>query len=465
MADAIMHHPSKCISPWSNALTGWLRIRSRLIFCLKEIKSDVKIDDGVPRSQFLMFTSILNFPSKLPLVDPVYIVCILISIILITPWIAVRLRIPPLVVLIGLGMLTGANGLGIVARDDQLKLLEKFGLLYIMLIAGLQMDLSNIRRLGVRSLLFGLLTFGIPFSLGVAYGQFMQYGILTALLVGILYSPHTLVSYPIVTQKGIAQAESVGVAVGGTVVTSILTLTSLSILQSVHSGSVGIELAIRLVVLLPLLVWFCFWGIPKVGQSILQKDSSNTLTQFIFVLACLFGVASATLLLNIDSIVGAFIAGLALNRLVPFASPLMKQIEFVGNSFFIPCFLISVGVLANPRIFLTHPENLGLTLAIVMGAVGAKVLAAGLAGWKFQYSFSEIMLMSSLTLSRAALVLVIALFGKEAGLLSEGIFNAIIAYIVCTCLIGPLLTNRFAQEVSQKLVFDQSAELQGAYRQ
>lgn len=411
-----------------------------------------------------MFASILNLPKNLPLEEPVYIISLLSSIILITPWIAARLRVPPLIVLIGLGMLIGTNGLEIVARDDQLKLLEKFGLLYIMLIAGLQMDLSNIRRLGLRALLFGLLTFGIPFSLGVASGKFMQYGVLTALLVGILYSPHTLVSYPIVTQQRIAQAESVGVAVGGTVVTSILTLTSLSILQSVHGGSVGIELAIRLVILLPLLVLFCFWGIPKAGQRIFQQNASNTLTQFIFVLACLFGVASATVFLNVDSIVGAFIAGLSLNRLVPFTSPLMKQIEFVGNSLFIPCFLISVGVLANPRIFFTHPENLGLTLAIVITAVGAKVAAAGLAGWKFQYSFAEVMLMSSLTLSRAALVLVIALFGKEAGLLNEGIFNAIIAYIVCTCLIGPLFANRFAQEVKQNAKLDQFAELKEAHR-
>lgn len=392
--------------------------------------------------------------------DPVFIICILISIILITPWIAARLRIPPLIVLIGLGILIGTNGLGMIARDDQLKLLEKFGLLYIMLIAGLQMDLSNIRRLGVRSLFFGLLTFGIPFTLGFSAGQFMNYGILTALLVGILYSPHTLVSYPIVTEKGIAQVESVGVAVGGTVVTSILTLTSLSLVQSIHSGSVGIELAIRLVILLPLLVLFCFWGIPKVGQRILQHHSSNILAQFIFVLACLFMVASATLLLNVDSIVGAFIAGLALNRMVPFTSPLMKQIEFIGNSFFIPCFLISVGVLANPRIFFTHPENLGMTLAIVVSAVGAKFFAAGVAGKIFRYSVSEIMLMSSLTLSRAALVLVIALFGKEAELLNEGIFNAIIAYIVCTCLIGPLMTNRFAQQVSQRIKLVPSTTLQ-----
>ena len=410
----------------------------------------------------------------LPLTDPVYIFCVVLLIIAIAPNLSQLLKLPHLVVLIILGTILGNNVLAIISRDAQLILLEKIGLLYIMLLAGLQMDLKNFKRLGMRSLFFGFLTFGIPLAVGILSGYWLTGAILSSLLLGILYSPHTLVSYPIMARLGIVQQEAVGVAVGGTIVTSILTLTGLSIVQAFAGGTVGILLWIKLLIFLPILAFLCFWGISKIGQNILQNDISPPLSvngeeaggrdslkpvkpqsdflnkQFIFVLTCLFITASATLLLGIDSIVGAFIAGLALNSLIPLNSFLMKQIEFVGNSLFIPAFMISVGVLSNPRVLFTHPENLGIALLIIIGAVGAKFLAALIAGQLYKYSFAEIMVMFSLTMSRAALVLVVALFGKNAGILNEGIFNGIIVYIIVTCLASPLIADVFGKRVAQK---------------
>jgi Kef-type K+ transport system membrane component KefB len=393
----------------------------------------------------------VNPPSGLPLTEPIYIICVLLLIIGIAPLIAGRLRIPPLVVLIILGTVFGSNVLGVLARDDRLILLEKMGLLYIMVLAGIQMDLSNFRRLGVRSLIFGLLTFGIPLTIGIVSGQFLSYGFLTALLLGILYSPHTLVSYPIMARLGIAQKEAIGVAVGGTIVTSILTLTGLSIVQAIAGGSIGVLLWIKLLVLLPVFVFVYLWGIPKLGRFILDQTAESYTAEYIFVLTCVFVAASVTLLLGIDSIVGAFIAGLALNSIIPLNSALMHRIEFVGNSLFIPIFLISVGVLCNPQVLFTHRENLGIALVVITGAVSAKFLAAWFAGQAFKYSFAEVMVMFSLTMSRAALVLVIALFGKNSGLLNDGIFNAIILYIVVTCLMGPLIADAFGQRVAGKI--------------
>jgi Kef-type K+ transport system membrane component KefB len=422
-------------------------------------------------------------PGVLPLSDPVYIFCVILLIIAIAPPLANRLKIPPLVMLIILGTILGKNVLGVLDRDvvgtsnivstlvdagqlpaagksallktlnqqSLLQGLEKIGLLYIMLLAGLQMNLQNLQRLGVRSLVFGLLTFGVPFSVGVISGQWLTAGGLAAVLLGILYSPHTLVSYPIMARYGIVQREAVGVAVGGSVITSILTLVGLSIVQAVKSGNVGATLWINLLLLFPLLIFLCFWGLPKIASLILDpKDENNLSGQFIFVISCLFVIASGTLLLNIDSIVGAFIAGLALNRLIPFTSPLMKQIEFVGNSLFIPAFMIAVGVLSNPSIFFTRPENLGIALAVIAGAVGAKFLAAAIAGKAFNYSFPEVMVMFSLTMSRAALVLVIALYGKNVELINDGIFNAIIVYIIVTCLASPLIADFFGKQVAAK---------------
>lgn len=397
--------------------------------------------------------------SGLPLTDPVYIFCVLLIVILIAPWIAERLRLPPLVVLIILGTLLGSHVLGVLDRDvfenpaqnKQLLLqgLEKVGLLYIMLLAGIQMDLSNLKRLGVRSLVFGLLTFGIPLTVGIISGQWLTTGLLSSVLLGILYSPHTLVSYPIVTRLRIVQQEAIAVAIGGTIVTSILTLTGLSIVQAIAGGTVGILLWIKLLILLPLLVLLCLWGIPQLGRRfIFNNPAASLTTQFVFVLSCLFVTAAAALLVGVDSIVGAFIAGLALNPLIKRTDTLMERVEFVGSSLFIPAFLISVGVLCNPRVLFTHPENLGVAGAVVAGAVGGKFLAAWIAGLAFRYSLAEVMVMLGLTMSRAALVLVIALFGKQAGLLNEGLFNAIILYILITCLIGPLVTDAFGKQLA-----------------
>lgn len=419
----------------------------------------------------------------LPLNDPVYIFCIILLIIAIAPPLANRLKIPPLVVLIVLGTVLGKNVLGVLDRDvagtsnlvstlvdkgailaseksallkvlnqqSLLQGLERIGLLYIMLLAGLQMNLQNLQRLGVLSLVFGLLTFGVPFITGIISGQWLTAGGLAAVLLGILYSPHTLMSYPIASRYGIVQKEPVGVAVGGTVLTSILTLVGLSIVQAVKSGNVGIQLWINLLILFPLLVLLCFWGLPKISSSILDSKEDNHLGgQFIYVLSCLFIIAAGTLLLNIDSIVGAFIAGLALNRSIPLTSPLMKQIEFVGNNLFIPAFMIAVGVLCNPKIFFTNPENLGIAALVIAGAVGAKFLAAAIAGKAFSYSFAEVMVMFGLTMSRAALVLVIALYGKNVGLINDGIFNAIIVYIIVTCLASPLIADAFGKQMASK---------------
>lgn len=396
----------------------------------------------------------------LPLQDPIYAFSVLLAILLVAPLIAKPLKLPALVVLILLGCLVGSHGLGILARDAQLIFLEKVGLLYIMLLAGLQMDLGNLKRLGLRSLIFGLLTFSIPLLAGMGLGLMMfatgmiaisGSTVLASALLGILFSPHTLLAYPSMTRLGLAQRESIGVAVGGTVLTSMLTLVGFALIQATAQGQVGLVLWLKLLVGLPLLMAICFGGIPILAQYCLNPDGEVTLSlQFIFVVATLFGVASATQGLGVDSIVGAFIAGLALNRSIPLDSDLMNRIDFVGNSLFIPAFMVSVGVLANPKVFVSAPGSLGIAGVIVSGAVFAKFVSAWLAGRFFHYTWTEVLTIFSLTIPRAALVLVIALFGKEASLVDDNIFNAVIAYIVITCLVGPILSEGVGAQLAME---------------
>jgi Kef-type K+ transport system membrane component KefB len=386
---------------------------------------------------------------SMPMTDPVLVMALLSVLLLLAPLMSRQFRLPALVVLILLGMIVGENVVGLLARDAPLKLLERVGLLYIMLLAGIQMDLSNLKRLGIRALVFGLATFGIPLGIGMICGWQLGLSLAAIAIFGVIYSPHTLVGYPIVSRLGMAQQEFVGVAVGGTVITSFLTLTAFSIIQATTKGAIGIDLWIKLGIGLPILIVASFWGIPKLGKSLLaSKEPGQLIFQYTFIFATLFVVSGLTALLQVDSIVGAFIAGLALNSVVTLDSPLMKQIEFVGNSLFIPFFMISVGVLCNPTIFFTAPENIGIAILIIATAVFAKWLAAEIPGRIFGYTAAQRLSIASLTMTRAALVLVIMVFAKEAQLINEGIFNAAIAYILVTCLFGPLITEWTANQIA-----------------
>ena len=393
----------------------------------------------------------------IPFTDPVFIFCIILLSIALAPLVAAKTKLPPLVILIIIGAFLSPSVFGILERNDAVKLLEKIGLLCIMLLAGIQMNLTDLKQVGSRAIVFGCLTFGVPFVSGVSLGYFLlHYSLLTSLLLGILFSPHTLISYPILMRLGISAKQSISVAIGGTVVTSILTLSGLAIVQSLVKGEINNLLWIKLGIGLPLLAIVSFWFVNQFASAILSPDSSSPGEQFIFILSTLFVVSSITLLLGIDSIVGAFIAGLALNGVVNKNKASLTQVEFIGSNLFIPCFLLSVGLLCNPKILIQHPENLGLAALVIIGAVGAKFVAAWIAGVSFQYPFPDVMTMTGLTMSRAALVLVIALYGKEALLpgstnpvLDEGLFNAIVVYILITCLVGPLITDRFGQVLSE----------------
>ncbi|MCM1981533.1 cation:proton antiporter [Lyngbya confervoides] len=378
----------------------------------------------------------------LPLKDPILIVALLLVLIGMVPFLARQLRLPSIVLLILVGMGAGTHGLGLIARDAQLILLEKIGLLYIMLLAGVQIDLGNLRRLGLRSLIFGVLTFLVPFGLGIVLGYFgFGLSMTGACVVGLLLSPHVLLAYPTVIRQGLTQEEFIGVTVGATVVTSFLTLLVFSMIQAAALGTLGPGFTLKIVLGLPVLIGLSFWIIPRWGDQLLKDPQGDLRSQFIFVLATLFVVAGMTTLLGIDAIVGAFIAGLALNPAIPLHSPLMQRVEFVGNSLFIPSFLISVGVLCNPRVLGSSVEVVGITLALTLVSFLGKAIATGIVRHLFGYSVLQGMAMLSLTIARAALVLVIALFARNYELISEVIFNVTVAYILLTCLVGSALTE------------------------
>ncbi|WP_017328423.1 cation:proton antiporter [Synechococcus sp. PCC 7336] len=384
------------------------------------------------------------------MMQPVLLLAIVLLLAAIAPHLSRLLRIPSLVLSIGAGALLGTHGLGLLERDPQLILLERVGLLFVMLLAGLQMNLSNLGQLGRRSLAFGGLTFALPFVAGVATGYWADLGLYGSVLLGLMYSPHMLVAYPIAVQLGISGLESVNVAIGGTVVTTAVTLGGYAVVSAAVAGSVGIWLWVRLLVLLPLLAIGAWIGLARLGDRLLTRKAQSSAERISFVLACLFGVSALTEWLGVDAVVGAFIVGLSLNRVVCQDRDLMQQLDGLGNGLFIPAFLVSVGVLCNLRIVATDPGSLGLAAAIVVGAVLSKWVAAWVAAQQFGYGGAEAMVAFGLTMSRAALILVIGLFAREAGLLDGTVFNALILYVTVTCLVGPIVTDAWGARVAKR---------------
>ena len=162
----------------------------------------------------------------------------------------------------------------------------------------------------------------------------LKYSLITSILLASMYASHTLVAYPIVIRYGISRQRSVSIAVGGTAVTDTLTLLVLAVISGVFKGEAGglfwLWLVVRFVVLAMLIMYF----LPRVGRWFFRRYDDNVM-QYIFVLAMVFLGAGLMELIGMEGILGAFLVGLVLNRLIPHVSPLMSHLEFVGNALFI----------------------------------------------------------------------------------------------------------------------------------
>ena len=322
----------------------------------------------------------------LPLEDPILKFMLILVIILTAPLLLNKLKIPYLLGLIIAGAVIGPHGLNLVLRDSSIILSGTAGLLYIMFLSGLDMDMSDFKKNSWRSLVFGLYTFCVPLALGILAGHYvLGFPIYSSILLAGLFASQTLIAYPIVSKLGIARDKAVTIAVGGTVITDTLALLLLTVIVGMATGNVdemfwwrlggSVLLCIAIIVFLfPLLAHWFF------------KQCSDNVSQYIFVLVMVFLGAYLAQLAGLEPIIGAFLSGLALNRLIPRTSPLMNRIEFVGNAIFIPFFLIGVGMLIDYRAFFRDWESLEVAAVMIVLITAAKFIAAWLTQKTFRLS-------------------------------------------------------------------------------
>ena len=397
---------------------------------------------------------------SLPLVNPVLKFLVILLIILFAPILLDKVKIPHLLGLIIAGAIIGPNGFNLITRDSSIILSGTAGLLYIMFLAGLEIDMTDFKKNSKKSLLFGFFTFSIPMILGIGTGLYiLKLTVPTAVLLASLFASHTLISYPILSKYGVTKNRAVNITVGGTMITDTLALLVLAVIVGMTTGEVDanfwLQLSISIVVFgLIVIVFF-----PLLGRWFFKHYEDNT-SQYIFVLVLVFLGSAMAEFAGIEAIIGAFLAGLSLNRLIPRTSPLMNRIDFVGNAIFIPFFLIGVGMLVDYRAFFSDWETIKVAVVMSIVATVAKFSAAWLTQKSFGYSHDERRLIFGLSNAQAAATLAAVLVGynvilgettdgEPIRLLSESILNGSIIMILVTCTIASFETQRGARRIAR----------------
>jgi Kef-type K+ transport system membrane component KefB/mannitol/fructose-specific phosphotransferase system IIA component (Ntr-type)/nucleotide-binding universal stress UspA family protein len=386
---------------------------------------------------------------SLPITDPVLIVALAMALFLAAPLLMERLRMPGIIGLIVAGAVVGPHGVGLLDRDPTIVLLGTVGLLYLVFLAGLELDLHRFAEYRRGSVIFGAISFGVPMGLAALIMPWLGFSLSAAVLIGSIIGSHTLLAYPIVSRLGLVKNRAVTTVVGGTLVTDTLALGVLAVVAGSLEGEISAVFFLRLFGVLAIYVTLVVVGVPRLGRWFFRNTPGQAPAEFIFLMVVLFGSAFLASLAGAQPIIGAFLAGLTLNRLIPNQGPLMNRVRFVGNALFIPFFLISVGMLVDARVLVGDPGvwiiAATLTVMVHAGKLGASWFSQRL----FHYSREEGLLMFGLSVPQAAATLAVTFVGLEIGLFDEIVVNAVIVMILVTGLVGPSLVERYGRRIAR----------------
>ena len=411
----------------------------------------------------MVLASTIDF--TLPLADPVLKFLLILLIILAAPLLLNKLRIPHLLGLIIAGAIIGPHGFNLVLRDSSIILSGTAGLLYIMFLAGLEIDMADFKRNSTISLAFGMYTFLIPMILGTVVGIWvLRFNILTSVLLASMFASHTLIAYPIISKLGISKNKAVSITVGGTMITDTLALLVLTIIVGMATGQVNDMFWIRLGVSILIFALIVLFGFPFIGRWFFKHVHDN-ISQYIFVLVMVFLGSFLAQVAGMEAIIGAFLSGLALNRLIPQSSPLMNRVEFVGNAIFIPFFLLGVGMLIDYRTFFTSFETIKVGLIMIIVATAAKYIAAWMTQKTFHLSTDQRSVIFGLSNAQAAATLAAVMVGynvitgtdangEPIRLLNESVLNGTILMILVTCTIASFAAQKGAHNIAAQDISD-----------
>lgn len=395
-----------------------------------------------------------DLSSYFPITDPTWIFFLVLSIILFAPILLGKLRIPHIIGMIIAGVFIGPHGFHILDRDSSFEIFGKVGLYYIMFLASLEMDMQDMKRIRGKALMLGLAAFVFPIAFGIISNVFLlEYSLITSILLASMYASHTLIAYPIVIRYGISKQRSVSIAVGGTIVTDTLTLLVLAVISGMFKedthGMFWLFLLLKVIVLSIIIIYL----FPRLGRWFFRRYNDGVI-QFVFVLAMVFLGAGLMEIVGMEGILGAFLAGIVLNRLIPQASPLMHHLEFVGNALFIPYFLIGVGMIIDVQILFGHAEALKVAAVMITMALGGKWVASWITQKIYKMSNLERDMMFGLSNAQAAATLAAVLVGYNIilpsgeRLLNDDVLNGTVVLILVTCIVSSIITENAARKMA-----------------
>jgi Kef-type K+ transport system membrane component KefB len=407
----------------------------------------------------MILLSDLDF--TLPLSNPVIIFSLVLFIILFAPILFDKIKVPHIIGLIIAGIIIGPYGFNLLLRDSSIVLFGTVGLLYIMFTAGLEIDLEEFRKSRFASFVFGLFTFLVPMVLGTTSIYLLfNFSIEASLLIASMFASHTLLAYPIASKFGLSRTRAVTLTIGGTIITDILALLVLAAVAGTTRGEIEPSFWIRLVVASILCGAIIFFIFPLIARWFFKKFD-DSISQYIFVLAMVFLGAFLAEVAGLEAIIGAFLSGLALNPFIPHSSVLMNRIEFVGNAFFIPFFLISVGMLVDFSVLFRGWSALELAAVMIVLAVFTKFVAAWLTQKTFKLAALERQMIFGLSNARVGATLAVVLVGyniildetatgEPIRLLTEDVLNGTILMILVTCTISSFVVEKASRKLALK---------------
>jgi len=393
-------------------------------------------------------SSILTFP----LTQPVAIFLLVLLIILASPLLFKPLRIPAVVGLILSGMLVGPYGFNLLVRDASFQIFGEVGILFLMFQAAVEIDMFHLRKNSRKGVAFGLLTFLIPMVAGVVTSRWIfASSWTTSVLIGAMYSAHTLISYPVVSRFGLQNTRAAIIAVCGTIVAVLLALVSLAEAVDIYVEG-GFSLRRLTMLFLMSVIFAVMVGLiyPKLTRWFFRKFADEV-SQFIFILALVFLSSMIAKVIGLEAILGAFYAGLVLNRFVPERSPLMSRIKFTGNAIFVPYFLIGVGMLINVHLLFSEWQVAFTAAVMAIVALGSKWLSA-IAGQKLlRLTGIDRGIIFGLTSGKAAATIAAAMIGYQYGMLSEPVMNGAVIMILACCIVSAVTTERRARQLRMQI--------------
>jgi len=379
------------------------------------------------------------------------------SLISLVPQVCRRLHVPPVVGLLLCGVVFGPYGLQVIGKTDPVtEFLAELGKILLMFMAGLEIDLALFKRVQKKSMTFGVITTSLPLILGTAVGLVFGYAVLPAIVIGSLLASHTLLASSTIVRLGETKLEPITITYGATIFSDTSSLIVFAICASTFMRGFSISSLAVLLVEIAIFIPLILFGLSRVGRALLKKVEGDESAYFAVVLAIVAVASSLAAVIQLPDIVGAFLTGLALNAAVK-EKAAKKDLEFIGNSLFIPIFFITTGFLIDPRA-LAHSlaSDLPLVLSIIGALVVGKFVAADVTGRMYGYTRDERLTVWSLTLPQVAATLAATLVayntvdGAGHHLLDTRMLNVVLALMLSTSILGPVLTEYFAPRLLTK---------------